>query len=178
MSLSIDFENIFILISLNILNIELEKNSDINKSKNFNINIQIYLVFKKEYEEFTVIRVNFNIVKRNDEKHPYNENDLYLESNNTGYNNIIQMNYIYNYYIFYLESKAINNFFFKAMFIFIKKVYREEEIRHQIFIIRIAIYRTFISLFKYLSIYIKERVILKRYQKSFYLEYYFEKIKK
>jgi len=39
MSLSIDFENIFILISLNILNIELEKNSDINKSKNFNINI-------------------------------------------------------------------------------------------------------------------------------------------
>ncbi len=34
-----DFENTFISISLNILNIELKKESDINESENFNIDI-------------------------------------------------------------------------------------------------------------------------------------------
>ncbi len=90
----------------------------------------MHLAFKKEYKEFIVIKVNLNIVKNDGEKHFYNEDDLYLEPNNTGYNNIIWMNYIYNYYIFHLELKAINNFFFKAIFRFIKKTYRKEETRY------------------------------------------------
>ncbi len=49
----------------------------------------MYLAFKRKYEEFTIIRVNLNTVKNNGEKHPYNENDLYLKPNNIGYNNII-----------------------------------------------------------------------------------------
>ncbi len=49
----------------------------------------MYLAFKKEHKEFTVIKVNFNIVKNDSEKHLYNKDDLYLKSNNTGYNNII-----------------------------------------------------------------------------------------
>ncbi len=36
---SIDFENAFILISLNILNIEVEENSDIDELKNFNVGV-------------------------------------------------------------------------------------------------------------------------------------------
>ncbi len=44
---------------------------------------------EEEDEEFIIIRVNLNIVKNNGEEHPYNEDDLYLESNNIGYNNII-----------------------------------------------------------------------------------------
>ncbi len=106
-----DFENIFISISLDVSDIKVEKDSDINKSKNFNIDIQIYLVFEGKYEKFIIIEVNFNITKNDDEKYLYNEDDLYFESNNIGYNDIIQMNYIYNYYIFYLRSKVINNFF-------------------------------------------------------------------
>ncbi len=39
MSFSINFENIFILISLNILDIEVEEDLDINESKDFNIDI-------------------------------------------------------------------------------------------------------------------------------------------
>ncbi len=35
----INFENTFILISLNILNIELEEDLDIDKSEKFNIDI-------------------------------------------------------------------------------------------------------------------------------------------
>ncbi len=35
----INFGNIFILISLDILDIEIEEDSDINKSENFNVNI-------------------------------------------------------------------------------------------------------------------------------------------
>ncbi len=46
-------------------------------------------MFKEEYEKFTVIRVNFNIVKRDNKEHFYNEDDLYLESNNVRYYNII-----------------------------------------------------------------------------------------
>ncbi len=38
------------------------------------------------------------------------------------------MNYIYNYYIFYLRFKIINNFFFKAIFRFIKKIYKKNKI--------------------------------------------------
>ncbi len=49
----------------------------------------MYLTFEREYEKFIVIRVNLNIVKNNNEEHLYNEDDLYLESNNTGYNDII-----------------------------------------------------------------------------------------
>ncbi len=70
------------------------------------------------------------------------------------------MNYIYNYCAFYLKPKATNNFFSKTMFKFIKKVYKEEEIRHQIFIIRTVMYKTFILSFEYSSIYIKEEAIL------------------
>ena len=46
-------------------------------------------MFEREYKEFTIIRINFNITKRNDEEHSYNENDLDFEFNNVGYNNII-----------------------------------------------------------------------------------------
>ncbi len=147
---SINFENTFISIFLDILDIEV------------NINIQIYLVFKEKHEEFTVIRINFSIIKRDKEEHLYNEDDLYLESNNVRYNSIIQMNYIYNYYVFYLKFKTTNNFFFRIIFKFIKKVYREKEMRHWIFTIKTTIYRTFILSFEYLPIYIKEGAILKR----------------
>ena len=43
--------------------------------------------------------------------------------------------------------------------------------------IRIAIYKTFILLSKYLPICIKEEIILEGCQKPFCLEYYFEKAK-
>ncbi len=71
------------------------------------------------------------------------------------------MNYIYNYCIFYLELKTIYNFFFKIIFKFIKKAYREEETRYWIFIIRTTIYRTFTLLLEHPLIYIKEGAILK-----------------
>ena len=73
------------------------------------------------------------------------------------------MNYIYNYYTLYLRSKVIYNFFLKTIFKFIKKVYREEETRYWIFIIRTTMYKTFILSLKYLPIYIKKEVILKGY---------------
>ena len=73
------------------------------------------------------------------------------------------MNYIYNYYIFYLRFKTINNFFFKAIFKLIKKVYKKEKTRYWIFIIKITMYKTFISSFEYLLIYMKEKVTLERY---------------
>ncbi len=44
-----------------------------------------------------------------------------------------------------------------------KKVYRKEKTRHWIFIIRTAIYKTFILSFEYLPIYIKKEAILKGY---------------
>jgi len=46
-------------------------------------------VFEEKYKKFIIIRVNLNIVRNDSEKYSYNENDLYLESNNVGYNNII-----------------------------------------------------------------------------------------
>ncbi len=72
------------------------------------------------------------------------------------------MNYIYNYYILHLRSKATNNFFSKTMFKPIKKTYKEEETRHWIFTIKTTIYSTFILLLEHPPIYIKEEVILKR----------------
>ena len=72
------------------------------------------------------------------------------------------MNCIYDYYIFYLKSKAIYNFFFKTIFKLIKKMYKEEKIRYWIFIIKITIYKTFILSFKHPPIYIKDETILKR----------------
>ena len=129
-SLSFDFENVFISISLDISDIEVKKDSNINELENFNVNIQIYLIFKKEYKEFTIIKVNFNTIRNNNEEYQYNKDDFYLEFNNTGYNNIIQINCIYNYYTFYLRFKVINNFFFKTMFKLIKKMYKEEKTRY------------------------------------------------
>ncbi len=73
------------------------------------------------------------------------------------------MNYIYDYYRFYLGFKATNNFFFKTMFRFIKKIYQEKEMRYWIFIIKITMYRTFILSSEHLPIYIKKGVTLKRY---------------
>ncbi len=73
------------------------------------------------------------------------------------------MNYIYNYYTFYLEFKVINNFFFKAIFKSIKKTYKKEETRHWIFTIGITMYKTFISSPEHLPIYIKEEAMLKKY---------------
>ncbi len=156
MLLSFNFENVFISISLDISDIEAEKDLDIDGSKNFNIDIQIYLAFEREYKEFIVIRFNLNIIRNDNKEHLYDEDNLYLEFNNVGYDGIIQMNCIYDYCVFYLRSKTTNNFFFRAMFKLIKKVYREEETRHWIFIIRIVMYGIFISLFEHLSIYIKE----------------------
>jgi len=46
-------------------------------------------VFEREYEEFTVIGINLNIIKKDNEKYLYNENNFYLELNNVGYHNII-----------------------------------------------------------------------------------------
>ncbi len=85
----IDFENVFILISLNISNIELKEDSDINESENFNVDIQTYLTLERKYKEFTIIGINFNITKKDNEKHLYNKNNLYLESNNVRYHSII-----------------------------------------------------------------------------------------
>ncbi len=121
--------------------------------------------------------INLNIARNDDEKYLYNENNLYLEPNNVGYHNIIWMNCIYNYYIFYLRFKTINNFFSKAVFRPMRKIYIEEEIRHWIFTIRTAIYRIFISSFEHLPMYIKEEATLERYQEPFYLKHYFKKVK-
>ncbi len=82
-SFSINFGSVFISISLDILNIKVEEDSNIDKLENFNADIQIYLVFEREYEEFIVIRVNLSIVKKDNEKR------LYLEFNNVGYDGIV-----------------------------------------------------------------------------------------
>src|SRR6266566_6358213 len=100
----------------------------------------MYLISKREYKEFIVMDINLNIARNDDEKYLYNEDNLYLEPNNAGYNNIIWMNCIYNYYIFYLRFKTINNFFLRIMFKFIRKVYRKEKIRYWIFTIKTTIY--------------------------------------
>ncbi len=73
------------------------------------------------------------------------------------------MNCIYNYYILHLRFKTTNNFFFKTIFKFIKKVYREEETRYWILTTRTTIYKTFTLLLEHLLIYIKEGAILEGY---------------
>ena len=47
------------------------------------------MVPKGKHEEFTVIKVNLNTVRNNDEEHPYNKDDLYLKPNNAKYDDII-----------------------------------------------------------------------------------------
>ncbi len=89
MLLSFNFENVFISILLDISNIETEKKSNINESENFNVDIWTYLIFKKKHEEITIIKINLNIIKNDNEEYLYNKNDLYLEPNNVGYNGII-----------------------------------------------------------------------------------------
>ncbi len=84
-----NFGNTFISIPLNISNIEAKEKSDTDKLENFNINIWTYLTLEKEYKEFTVIKINLNIARNNNEEYPYNKDNLYLKSNNTGYNDII-----------------------------------------------------------------------------------------
>ncbi len=46
-------------------------------------------MFERGYEEFIIIKVNFNIVREDDEKCLYNEDDFYFKSNNVGYYSII-----------------------------------------------------------------------------------------
>ena len=150
---------------MNISNIEKEpksEESDIDESKDFNVDVWMYLAFEKENEEFTVIRVNLNITRQSNKEHLYKENDFYFELNNIRYYSIIWMSCIYNYYRYHLGSKATNNFFLKAIFKSIRKVYIKEEIRYWIFTTRTTIYGTFILLLKHLPIYIKEKAILKR----------------
>ena len=118
------------------------------------------MAFEKEYKEFTVIKINLNIVKNDSKKHFYNEDDLYLEFNNVEYNGIIWMNYIYDYCTFYLGPKATYNFFSKVMFRPIKKAYREKETRHWIFTTRTTMYRTFILSLEHSPIYMKKGAIL------------------
>ena len=48
-----------------------------------------YLTFEKKHEEFTVIKVNLNIIRKDDEEYLYNEDDPYSEPNNARYHNII-----------------------------------------------------------------------------------------
>ncbi len=163
MLLSLDFGNIFISILLDISDIKAKENSDIDESKNFNASIWIHLASKRKQKEFTVIEVNLNSGRNDGEKHLYNKDDFYLEPNNAGYNNIIQINYIYNYYILHLGFKTINNFFSRTIFKLIKKAYKEEETKHWIFIIKTTMYRIFISSSEYPPIYIKEKAILEGY---------------
>ena len=163
----IDFKNIFTLIPLNISIIEPEEDLNIDESEEFNIDVQIYLISEGEYKEFIVMDINLSIIRNDNEKHPYKKDDPYFEPNNVRYHSIIQINCIYNYYIFYLGSKAINNFFSKAIFKPIKKAYRKEETRHWIFTIRTMIYRTFIPLSKHPPIYIKKRSHIGKMPKAF-----------
>jgi len=46
-------------------------------------------MFKEEYKEFIIIRINFNIVKNNNEEYLYNKDNLYFKFNNVRYNDII-----------------------------------------------------------------------------------------
>ncbi len=87
------------------------------------------------------------------------------------------MNYIYNYCALHLRPKATNNFFSKAIFRPIKRIYTFEETEHWILTIKTTIYGIFTPSLKHPPIYIKEDAILKRYQEPSYLEYYFKKAK-
>ncbi len=107
--------------------------------------------------------INLNTTRKDNEEYLYNKDNLYLEPNNVEHHSIVWMSYIYNYYIFYLRFKTINNFFPKAIFKPIRKIYIKEEIRHWIFIIRITIYRTFTLSSEHPPIYIKEKTTLEGY---------------
>ncbi len=74
---------------MDILNIEIEEDSNIDESENFNVSVWTYLAFEGEYKEFIIIRINFNIIKNDNEEYPYDKDDLYLEFNNVEYYNII-----------------------------------------------------------------------------------------
>ncbi len=60
-----------------------------------------------------VIRVNLSITRNDNEEYLYDEDNLYFEFNNVGYDGIIWMNCIYDYCIFYLEFKVTYKFFLK-----------------------------------------------------------------
>ena len=173
----IDFGNAFIPVFLNVLDIELEEDSDIDESEEFNAGVQIHLASAGEYKEFIVMDINLSTIRNDGEEHPYKEDDLYLELNNVGYYSIIQINCIYNYYAFYLGFKTTNNFFPKTMFRFIKRAYTFEKTEYQILITRTAMYRTFILSPEHPPIYMKERAMLEGCQEPSCLEYYFEKAK-
>jgi len=49
----------------------------------------MYLAFEREHEEFIIIEVNLNIARNDGEEYLYNEDDLYLESNNVRYDSIV-----------------------------------------------------------------------------------------
>ncbi len=49
----------------------------------------MYLTSKEKYKEFTIIKVNLNIIRNNSEEHLYNKDNFYLEPNNVEYNDII-----------------------------------------------------------------------------------------
>src|SRR6266566_1193451 len=119
-----------------------------------------------------MININLNTTRNDGEKHLYKEDNLYFESNNVRYYGIIWMSYIYDYCVFHLGFKAINNFFPKAIFRSMKKVYTFEKTEHWIFTIRTAMYRTFIPSLEYPPIYIKERAILEGCQEPSCLIYY------
>ncbi len=40
---------------------------------------------KEKYKEFTIIGINFNIIREDKEKYLYNEDNLYFEFNNIEY---------------------------------------------------------------------------------------------
>ena len=89
MSFLFNFGDVFVSIPLDTSDIETKKDSNIDESENFNINIQIYLTSKEKYKEFTIIKVNLNIIRNNSEEHLYNKDNFYLEPNNVEYNDII-----------------------------------------------------------------------------------------
>ncbi len=49
----------------------------------------MHLTSKKKHKEFTIIKVNLNIIKNNGEEYSYDKDNLYLKSNNIGYDDII-----------------------------------------------------------------------------------------
>ena len=65
-----------------MLDIELKEDLNIDKLENFNIGIQTYLSLEREHEEFTIIKVNLNIIKNDDKEHSYDKDNFYFESNN------------------------------------------------------------------------------------------------
>ncbi len=86
---SIDFENAFTSIPLNTSNIELKEDSNTDESEEFNTDVWIYLTLEKEHKEFTIIDINLNTTKNNNEEYLYEEDDLYFEPNNVKHHSIV-----------------------------------------------------------------------------------------